>query len=429
MDFIYTYFEDYIIAFNAYAKDYPMVAGALSLWGLGVLSYLGKDIPERLFNTFKRLFTTTVTLTSSNDSFYLFLKWYQDGGHAKKVRYLKITNGRWGSDELIKSLGYGNHWFWYNKFPIFLVMAQMDSSATDREKDQITMTVLGRSHKLFDLLFNEMIVSNSKNNKMVIKKYSTDYWRISSEQRPRTFDSIYLKSGVKEQVTNYLDNFQTREHWYLDKGIPYQTGILLYGPPGTGKTSIIKAISHYLGYQIHSLSSSALCRIEDAMFTLPEKSLIVIEDIDGCTATLQRQSLNHQNNDKKLISEQPPLEHEVVADSPASFSFSDLDISNLSDILNAIDGIHHIHGRILIATTNYIEKLDEALVREGRFDLKIEVGYVDDFILCNIFNDFYDDYLIPSDFKIRDKVSVAYIQNLILKNLDSPDIILEDLKY
>ena len=86
---------------------------------------------------------------------------------------------------------------------------------------------------------------------------------------------------VKDIILKHLDTFQSKESWYLTHGIPYHTGILLYGPPGTGKTSIIKAISNYLNYQIHILNSGNLGDIESAMFSLPEKSLIVIEDIDG----------------------------------------------------------------------------------------------------------------------------------------------------
>ncbi len=47
---------------------------------------------------------------------------------------------------------------------------------------------------------------------------------------------------------------------------------------------------------------------------------------------------------------------------------------SLSAILNAIDGVASQEGRILIMTTNHITRLDEALIRPGRVDKKIELG-------------------------------------------------------
>ncbi|MCK5607606.1 AAA family ATPase [Candidatus Pacearchaeota archaeon] len=419
MEFISEYIKAILVAFNTYAKENQMIAGAISLWGLGMMSYICKGLPQFLYNLLKRTFTTTVTLTSSNDSFYLLLKWSKQKGYDKKSRFLKVTNGRWGSDELVKSIGYGNHILWYKRCPIYLSMQQEDASQSEKERDKIIITVLGRSHDLINELLCDVIDSTSDKNISTIKKSNGDYWTTSSEQRPRKFNTIYLQEGVKGKLLNHLNTFKEKESWYLEKGIPYQTGILLYGPPGTGKTSIIKAIADYLGYQMHILSSSKLGSIESAMFSLSEKSLVVIEDIDGCNATKKRAQDDAPND------ESPKLLEKV--DEPTKIEF-DLSLANISDILNAIDGISQVHGRILIATTNHIEKLDKALIREGRFDLKIKIDYVDNYMLSNIFDSFFDNHSFPENFNIRDGVSVAYIQNLILKNLDEPELVLEDLK-
>ena len=45
---------------------------------------------------------------------------------------------------------------------------------------------------------------------------------------------------------------------------------------------------------------------------------------------------------------------------------------NMGNLLEIIDGINEMHGRILIITTNYREKLDKALTRPGRIDLEIK---------------------------------------------------------
>ena len=49
---------------------------------------------------------------------------------------------------------------------------------------------------------------------------------------------------------------------------------------------------------------------------------------------------------------------------------------NMGNLLEIIDGINEMHGRILIITTNYREKLDKALTRPGRIDLEIELSVV-----------------------------------------------------
>ena len=414
------YFNQIVISFNSYAKENQMIAGAISLWGLGMISYICKGLPRFIYNLLKRTFTTTVTLTSSNDSFYLLLKWYKQKGYDKKSRFLKITNGRWGSDELVKSVGYGNHILWYKRCPIYLSMQQEDGVQSEKERDKIAITVLGRSHDLINELLCDIIKSTSDKNISTIKKSNGEYWTTSSEQRPRKFNTIYLQKGLKEKLLNHLDVFKEKESWYLEKGIPYQTGILLYGPPGTGKTSIIKAIADYLGYQMHILSSSRLGYIESAMFSLPEKSLVVIEDIDGCDATKKRVETDVPNDESPKLVENTGEPNEIKFD---------LSLANISDILNAIDGISQVHGRILIATTNHIEKLDKALIREGRFDLKLEIGYVDQHVLSEIFYNFYEKYeTVPNDFQIKDKISTAYVQNLIIKNLDSPELVLQALQ-
>lgn len=50
---------------------------------------------------------------------------------------------------------------------------------------------------------------------------------------------------------------------------------------------------------------------------------------------------------------------------------------SLSALLNVLDGVASQEGRVLIMTTNHIEKLDAALVRSGRVDKKVEFRLAD----------------------------------------------------
>lgn len=397
--------------FNLYAKENPLLTGVISLWSLGVFSYFFKDIPIKIWRTIIKFSTTTVTLTSMNDSFHNFMKWYEKKGYAQKGRYIKIKNGKYGWGTITKSLGYGIHYFWYKRRLIILNMININNLNSD-DKDIITMTLIGRSHKIFDEIFNEILSEDEDKNKFKIQKFYKDNWLCSSEQRKRKLKTIFLREGVKETIINHLDSFLSREQWYLDKGIPYQTGILLYGPPGTGKTSIIKSISGYFNKPLYILNSSMLCNLDKALLELPEKSIICIEDIDTNTIVSTRKK--RENEDMSIISDIDSL----FKGNP----------SNLSDILNSIDGVQSIHGRILILTTNHKDRIDPALLRPGRIDLQIEIGYVDNFILKQFFNTFYFGFQIPSDFKIKENVSSAMVQNLILQNLYDHQKVLDELK-
>jgi chaperone BCS1 len=53
--------------------------------------------------------------------------------------------------------------------------------------------------------------------------------------------------------------------------------------------------------------------------------------------------------------------------------------------LNVIDGVASQEGRILIMTTNYIARLDEALIRPGRADKKVELGLADKKMTADLF--------------------------------------------
>jgi chaperone BCS1 len=58
---------------------------------------------------------------------------------------------------------------------------------------------------------------------------------------------------------------------------------------------------------------------------------------------------------------------------------------SVSALLNVINSIGSQEGRILIIITNYIRRLDKALICPGRIDKKVELGLADKKIMANIF--------------------------------------------
>jgi hypothetical protein len=201
--------------------------------------------------------------------------------------------------------------------------------------------------------FLEELATQNKSNLQV---YRMSYWGdwFGSPLRPRPFDSVILKSDTKEILLEDLDRFMESETLYTEWGISWHRGYLLYGVPGTGKTSLIKALASKLGLDVYFINVASLksdSDFETAIAKVRDRSILVLEDIDGAKATIDRDSEDYD---------------------PESGGVS------LTGLLNTLDGLITPHGLITIMTTNHRDKLDPALIRPGRADLHIELDYLDD---------------------------------------------------
>ena len=143
--------------------------------------------------------------------------------------------------------------------------------------------------------------------------------------------------------------------------------------------------------------------LEAAMDSIDKNAVVLIEDIDSFKAT------NRRIDDKKKDSKDN--------------SHSSL---TLSGILNAIDGISGSNGRIIIITTNKLGAIDPALVRPGRIDLKLELGYLSEETTVDAFARFFPEYKIP-DFRLREKLTPAEFQNIVMQFKDKPREVLEQI--
>ena len=96
--------------------------------------------------------------------------------------------------------------------------------------------------------------------------------------------------------------------------------------------------------------------------------------------------------------------------------------SNLGSLLNELDGINSVSNVIYIFTTNHIEKLDPALIRPGRIDLKLEIKYVN-FETLNKFLNFHYGEIVKKKFKVRDGITFAELQVMVMQDATIDDIV------
>ncbi|KAJ8534507.1 hypothetical protein K7X08_016235 [Anisodus acutangulus] len=173
-------------------------------------------------------------------------------------------------------------------------------------------------------------------------------------EHPMTFDTLAIDEEIKITLIDDLACFVKGKDYYNRIGKAWKRGYLLYGPPGTGKSSLIAAMANHLNYDIYDLDLTEVrsnSNLRSLLLGMSGRSILVIEDID-CSIKLDNREKEEEKENK----------HNRVT---------------LSGILNFLDGIWSCCGeeRIIVVTTNDIDKLDAALLRPGRMDMHIHMSF------------------------------------------------------
>ena len=264
------------------------------------------------------------------------------------------------------------------------------------------------------------ILWNIQDKDIIVK---SNKWKSSS-----TFENKFFTD--KEKIIDKINFFLDNKKIYNKRGIPHTLGFLLYGDPGTGKSSFIKSIANKTGYHIINIKLSKMFdfnilykilyneTITPNLIIPLNKRIIIFEDIDCMTDIVKNRFDNHD----KL----KEIENNFTKDNELSFTkkilsqLEDNENNNLSFLLNILDGVQESEDRIIIMTTNKPEKLDNALIRPGRVDIKIHFtkATIDDIknILCNFWNVSINIINIDIDFNY--KLSHADIINICKESID-----------
>lgn len=191
-------------------------------------------------------------------------------------------------------------------------------------------------------------------------------------EHPASFDTLALEAKTKKDIMNDLITFSKAKDYYAKVGKAWKRGYLLHGPPGTGKSTMIAAMANLLHYDVYDLELTSVkdnTELRKLLIETSGKSIIVIEDID-CSLDLTGQR-------KKKEKDGETKDEKDAVKKAVENAGTDGSKVTLSGLLNFIDGLWSACGgeRIIVFTTNYLEKLDPALIRRGRMDKHIKMSY------------------------------------------------------
>ena len=206
--------------------------------------------------------------------------------------------------------------------------------------------------------FFSMRASGGGNDRMA--KFGNATFRHGSESaRKTTFADVAGADEEKEELAEIVDFLRDPQR-FVELGARIPKGVLLVGPPGTGKTLLARAVAGEAGVEFLSISGSdfvemyvgvGASRVRD-LFEQAKKvapCIIFIDEIDAVGR--QRGTGLGGGHDERE--------------------------QTLNQLLVEMDGFGTNDGVVILAATNRADILDPALLRPGRFDRQIYVGYPD----------------------------------------------------
>ncbi|KAF8055229.1 P-loop containing nucleoside triphosphate hydrolase protein [Lyophyllum atratum] len=378
------------LSFVASMASNPYIWDSVRLLVLGSLIETGRRLCQWLMERFKFQYCITAQFTEGDPSYEWIVLFLTQENVWRRSRDFRVneknSKRKWGLKLGPEVDGNADYVPTYKMPQLFRwkgywveIKRSQDRQATEHQGGYAPATIFLSIYTLnMNILYNFVEATRvrykevSRPNVTVhmadMPTYGPGFvWSNVKHKARRPLSSIILMEGVVDSLVKDAQEFIDTEEWYIEAGIPHRRGYLLYGPPGTGKTSTIYALAGELGLEIYALSLSSGfvddSFLQKAASSIPKNSILLIEDIDCAFPSREDEE------------DQPiPAPYGFVSGSypPGAGRKSAV---TLSGLLNVIDGVGSEEGKLFFATTNYIDRLDPALLRPGRIDMKIQYKF------------------------------------------------------
>ncbi|CAD5234616.1 unnamed protein product [Bursaphelenchus xylophilus] len=410
---------------ESYSKN-PYFNAGLGLAGIGFAASFGKKLTVIGNALFRRRFVTSLTL-NNEDASYPWVLDFINKYSRHKARSISASSviSQSESGKVTSTFfllpGYGTHYFTYNYRWIQVERNrekhQIQRNGIRTALETVTLTTFGNP-----LIWKEFLekatteaLEKEETGIVVYNAVGPEWHRMGNPRRKRPVESVILAENIMERIIEDVKEFIDSSEWYITRGIPYRRGYLLHGPPGTGKSSLISSLAGHFGYSICILSLSERTLDDDRLSHLlnntPPNCFILLEDVDA--AFVNRDAFDNSNHK----------------------AYEGMTRVTFSGLLNAIDGVASSEERILFMTTNYRDRLDDALVRPGRIDVQYKLDNCNSKMLEAFFRRFYEDAeeklcaeFVKTVRKSGTSVSPAWVQGYLLIHKDDPQLAVSQLQ-
>jgi cell division protease FtsH len=209
----------------------------------------------------------------------------------------------------------------------------------------------------FVVRYMNKTISSETNRTIAFGKARTR--KAKDEKRRTTFEDVAGADEEKEELSEIVE-FLKNPQKFNEIGARIPKGVLLVGPPGTGKTLLARAVAGEADVPFFSISGSDF-----------------VEMYVGVGASRVRDLFEQAKHDSPAIIFIDEIDAVGRHRGAGMGGGHDEREQTLNQLLVEMDGFGANEGVIIIAATNRPDILDPALLRPGRFDRQVTVGYPD----------------------------------------------------